>query len=389
MTTGDRITNSKEPFTDSWTGRPSWYGVESRKVWSGGNSPGTHRGWNSYNHNSYTLRQDLRRDHIYLPGVVDVWKYGTATSNAASWNLPLPPTVDDALLVSKVASELRGHDFNALVAMGEGKETVELLTTAVIRIKDSLLALRGGNVPLAVQRLVANTSRAKTYRAVLKRGKPRAIKNRDLLDNKRPSLHESWLELQYGWKPLLQDVYEAYKSFFSRTNIPRVQYCRASSTTKADPIRSGPIRFKTWSNFRKRTVIIKLTEKHTAWQDMGLTDPATLAWELLPFSFVADWFIPIGTYLEARSFVNGSVGEIAFMEMLQQAYTIDVLSVKQNSAYYVDGGNRTFQSCSYSRSPFTNLASYHLSLPGFKPLVKAASLGHCLNALALLRGLTK
>lgn len=389
MTTGDRWRNSKTPFTDSWTGRPSWYGVESRKVWSGGNSPKTHTGWNSYNHNSYTIRQDLRASHLFVPGVVDVWKWGTATSNGASWTLPLPPNIDDATLISKVASELRGHDFNALVAVGEGRETVELLTTAVVRIKDSLLALKGGNIPLAVQRLVANTSRAKTYRAVLSRGKLRPVKNRDLLDNKRPSLHQSWLELQYGWKPLLQDVYEAYKAFFDRSNIPRVQYCRASSTSKAPPVKSGPIGFTMWTNYRKRTVVVKLTERHSPWQDMGLTDPATLAWELLPFSFVIDWFIPIGTYLEARSFVNGSVGEIAFTEFLKQSYTINVNDVKKNDTYYAYGGGKSFSSLDYSRSPFSNIARYHLSLPGFKPLVKAGSLQHCLNALALARGLTK
>jgi hypothetical protein len=44
----------------------------------------------------------------------------------------------------------------------------------------------------------------------------------------------------------------------------------------------------------------------------GFTNPVSLAWELLPFSFVADWFIPIGDFLEAleawkgMTFLGGS-----------------------------------------------------------------------------------
>jgi hypothetical protein len=37
----------------------------------------------------------------------------------------------------------------------------------------------------------------------------------------------------------------------------------------------------------------------------GFTNPVNLAWELLPFSFVVDWFLPIGPYLEALSAFDG------------------------------------------------------------------------------------
>lgn len=37
----------------------------------------------------------------------------------------------------------------------------------------------------------------------------------------------------------------------------------------------------------------------------GVTDPLLLAWELTPFSFVFDWFIDVGSWLEAMSSLNG------------------------------------------------------------------------------------
>jgi hypothetical protein len=30
---------------------------------------------------------------------------------------------------------------------------------------------------------------------------------------------------------------------------------------------------------------------------VGLLNPATVAWELVPYSFIADWFVPVGDYL--------------------------------------------------------------------------------------------
>lgn len=37
----------------------------------------------------------------------------------------------------------------------------------------------------------------------------------------------------------------------------------------------------------------------------GISNPALLAWELLPWSFVIDWFIPVGDYLESLSAFDG------------------------------------------------------------------------------------
>jgi hypothetical protein len=33
-------------------------------------------------------------------------------------------------------------------------------------------------------------------------------------------------------------------------------------------------------------------------RSLGLTDPLSVVWEIIPYSFVVDWFLPVGTYLE-------------------------------------------------------------------------------------------
>jgi hypothetical protein len=38
---------------------------------------------------------------------------------------------------------------------------------------------------------------------------------------------------------------------------------------------------------------------------LGLTNPALVGWELVPFSFVVDWFTPIGSWLESLTAFEG------------------------------------------------------------------------------------
>lgn len=40
-------------------------------------------------------------------------------------------------------------------------------------------------------------------------------------------------------------------------------------------------------------------------QQLGVTNPALFAWEVIPFSFVFDWFVGVGDYLEGLTALHG------------------------------------------------------------------------------------
>lgn len=113
----------------------------------------------------------------------------------------------------------------------------------------------------------------------------------------------AWLEWRYGWRVLGYDIAAIREAI----NQPRIVYregqCgesdNGSGDTHLDYLYSSvdiDLDYHLdWSyNYRARTVAaFKVGTLNV------LADPFTTAWEVVPFSFVADWFISLGDLLKA------------------------------------------------------------------------------------------
>jgi len=113
---------------------------------------------------------------------------------------------------------------------------------------------------------------------------------------------EVWLEYVYGWRPLVQDVYTMVSQGFKNPEIKVRASAHGNHTSVVE--QTGPYDSRVVIRNESRVTVVQcgmLATDDAALQaasQYGVTNPASLAWELLPFSFVVDWFLPVGAYLE-------------------------------------------------------------------------------------------
>lgn len=134
-------------------------------------------------------------------------------------------------------------------------------------------------------------------------------------------ISDAWLEFTYGWKPLASTIYgvadnllDVSVSPFDRFKVRRTRNFHGLkvsvylySGASRQFMLSGP--FKVSSSFQ---VCLRSSNAFNParWSSLN---PASIAWELMPYSFVVDWVVDVGSYLRnletsvvyADSFVNG------------------------------------------------------------------------------------
>lgn len=119
-------------------------------------------------------------------------------------------------------------------------------------------------------------------------------------------LSERWLEYQYGWKPLLSSAYSLFDAFMKEHQQgEKVLRARARNVSDRVAVEEAfwGIGFKPTTKrhtFRRSCRIeleFRFKIEDSFIQDITSLNPLTIAWELVPFSFVADWFVSIGDSL--------------------------------------------------------------------------------------------
>lgn len=406
MTTGNRVDDKTSPVVTSngastvggkWT--KSWSGEDyprtsqrREKVWY--QNPFKEGTWRFYKapisppkrarivEHPYSCSFLYERDavHTYC-GYIGVQPFYTATvkqhggwsdsqGNVSHWT-----SNDDLILLGKLREKLAGSDFNAGVFLGEGKEALSMITNGATRIFKGISALKKGNLFLAANYL-AGAKAAKKY----------TPKSGGLDSIGRKSVSNNWLELQYGWLPLLQDIHGAAQFLAHNLNFPLQHVVKVRRSVPGGSLGPawGSAKFARTSNVASCQIKAIISEKSVA-QLSGLLDPASVAWELLPYSFVVDWFIPIGNYLQNRALASSLTGQFVISKRWKEEGHGYVAKDPNSTTFYLSGD------FDCARGTFSRTVSNSLSVPfpSFKPLGKVASWRHCANAVALLSQLKR
>lgn len=121
----------------------------------------------------------------------------------------------------------------------------------------------------------------------------------------RSSASNAWLEMTYGWNPFLSDVYgllDWAASLGCRNDLRREE---ATARDKGHVIQTfytgQPRCFRTVEASIRYKIIVEFSvDNPTLFNTTRFTslNPLLVAWELVPYSFVVDWFINVSGYLQ-------------------------------------------------------------------------------------------
>lgn len=209
---------------------------------------------------------------------------------------------------------------------------------------------------------------------------------------------ESWLEFQYGAKPLVQDIYGAYNVMKDVDSDKKPARASVKGFSKMDPVIATsspsfsnvlqPFNFQiTWE--RTGFAFVRLdyelqNDLLVALQQIGLVNPALLAWNLLPYSFVLDWALPIGNYLQSWTatagwrFIGGSITTV------KRVRTLGLSSTPRAQPGYTYISREVMGECSARTLDFTRVALTSSPAPRLPSFKNPVSLQHTANALSLL-----
>lgn len=285
----------------------------------------------------------------------------------------------------KLISRIKDQKVNVAQAAAEFRQTASTVTNVARRLASAILSVKRGNMRQAARDLTGEGAR-RTGRA----------SNRLVSSG---SVANDWLQLQYGWKPLLSDVYGACEELARLTTYnPKVYSVSASAKEESHavlpPINTPP---SSWGPSIHGKKSVKASCRGTVELEMaaewlatlartGITNPAALAWELVPYSFVVDWFLPVGNYLSSWDYDAGlrfrrgwyTVKVEVDAQWKAESTVVGTPGVEV-STFHGDG-ELTGHARSFQREIMGNFPQ--MGYPSFKD---PRSLLHAANAIALLR----
>ncbi len=302
------------------------------------------------------------------------------------WNLNDATNEVNGRLINKLISQIQSNRVNLGEVLATMGQTADLVASTAKRLVGSLRALKRGNVRGAINQLTGSNSNQG-------RGRRSGVVT-ELVGG----IPEQWLQLKYGWEPLLSDVHNSLELLQKTVNSSGARWFSVKATAKAtgDPIsyqidRSYPHGpdFIYESTSRtvsgKAQIVYGMPDSFAAsMSQFGITNPLSVAWELVPWSFVADWMYPIGPFLESLDYSRGLVmrhGYISFKaSQAARSRVKEPVVISGNITGTWSGGGGSGDAFLFQRHALGGFPGPVAPIPK-----NPVSLTHVANALSLLQ----
>lgn len=206
------------------------------------------------------------------------------------------------------------------------------------------------------------------------------------------SAANAWLQYTYGVKPLLGSLYGVAEEI-DRFVLNKTEQFRVRVVEKVPLGRfgyyspNGYVYVPTDTRLKRSiTLGVCLDQRDRDVTRLTSLNPLSIAWELTPYSFVADWFLDVGSYLRNLE------TSLLYANRFKSGFRTDLVALDGSfdywSPYQPTGWNNHYVgSCRYRSVTRSVLSSYPVPrLPSFQVNLGSSRL---LSAAALLSTLLK
>lgn len=213
--------------------------------------------------------------------IMDVYRsdWKSWASNAIDLSMPIWQRTSNTArerFVSEAKNFCYSPDSQLGVGLAEWRQSHNMIAARSSQLLGAVNQLRKGNVAGAARSLGLGKKQAPRKHA--------------------GDLAGLFLEMRYGWIPLLQDIHNAVGVLQSPFQLGDSRRA-VGSATGTYIVNTSEQYWLTYQCACRVSADVRITNPNLFLANkLGLVNPATVAWELVPFSFVIDWFIPVGAF---------------------------------------------------------------------------------------------
>lgn len=228
-----------------------------------------------------------------------------------------------AAITNLYGSLHRRQDLALGVLLAEFKESLDLLGKSLLTIARIIRALKKGRVGDALAVIGDHFDGGVSTRKRLLNRRQLNVQRRRAGQKpmtKRDYAASTWLELQFGWLPIIDDIKniidiidgslnseaEGLLTFAGYGKVKVSDRTNVQLATLEQRAYVGQLQY-IWGEYvgdveiKHSVNAVYRADNSTigVLAQLGLTNPLAVAWELVPFSFVVDWVLPIGGWLSS------------------------------------------------------------------------------------------
>lgn len=303
----------------------------------------------------------------------------SVVSSIAPWK-PLLEVYSDQVARTRVLNKIAQKQWDLGVTALEFKQTAGLVTgaaTSLVKGVRDLINLR----PTARKSLDQFFRRVRHHGDFTKAAVEVGMKDISLLER----LRDGWMEYQFGVRPLYHDIADATEYLSSRVlrdGIPMLVKAKAGYTDRDTYL--GAVFGRSPAIWEVRPEIEEKCSTHYSLcyeiptgqvRDitlLGLDNPWSVAWEVVRLSWMVDYVVGVGSWLNSFTATNGMVFREGTRSTLkrQLSSTLHLKDLTSGSGYYLKEAPRLrgffFENGSFSREVLNSTVS-----PAFVPQIKS------------------